>query len=202
MDAKPFLKISSPDGRCRPCQVTIGDEPALGDHAIYDVELDLRPDGARATIEYGAYGNLKAPDVGGIIYEGPISLVVHDVGDTRSGDYRHSGYLRDLQGELNRWGERTFPDATDETIYAHLKAEIGELGSNIADWNDEIGREYVNKDDLESELADVLILALQLAGRYGIDADLAIHRKMEINRKRTWQYDAERGFSVHVEDVR
>jgi dCTP diphosphatase len=48
-------------------------------------------------------------------------------------------------------------------------------------WSDE-----TNRDDLQNELADVLIHALRFARIVGIDPLEAIRRKLQVNRLREW----------------
>lgn len=43
-------------------------------------------------------------------------------------------------------------------------------------------------DHFVEELADVIIMALSVAGYLGIDIDKAVQAKMEINRGREWRY--------------
>ena len=46
-------------------------------------------------------------------------------------------------------------------------------------------------DNLQEELADVVIQAFSTAGYLGIDIDTAIRRKMEINKGRPWKHGKE-----------
>ena len=43
-------------------------------------------------------------------------------------------------------------------------------------------------DEYAEELADVIIAALSVAGKLGIDIDAAVRRKMEINKARPWKH--------------
>lgn len=44
----------------------------------------------------------------------------------------------------------------------------------------------------EIELADVIIMCMSVAGRFGIDIDEAVRQKMEINKRRaTWKLEME-----------
>lgn len=47
-------------------------------------------------------------------------------------------------------------------------------------------------DNLQEELADVVIQAFSTAGYLGIDIDAAIRRKMEINKGRPWKHEEEK----------
>lgn len=44
------------------------------------------------------------------------------------------------------------------------------------------------EDHFREELADVIIMALSVAGYLGIDIDKAVREKMEINKKREWRH--------------
>lgn len=44
------------------------------------------------------------------------------------------------------------------------------------------------EDYFREELADVIIMALSVAGYLGIDIDKAVRQKMEINKKREWRH--------------
>ena len=46
-------------------------------------------------------------------------------------------------------------------------------------------------DEYAEELADVIIAALSVAGKLGIDIDAAVRRKMEINKARPWKHGKE-----------
>ena len=48
--------------------------------------------------------------------------------------------------------------------------------------------EEENWDNLQEELADVVIQAFSTAGYLGIDIDATIRRKMEINKGRAWKH--------------
>ena len=46
-------------------------------------------------------------------------------------------------------------------------------------------------DEYAEELADVIIAALSVAGKLGIDIYAAVRRKMEINKARPWKHGKE-----------
>jgi NTP pyrophosphatase (non-canonical NTP hydrolase) len=50
--------------------------------------------------------------------------------------------------------------------------------------------EIKDKDELGAELADVALYLLQLASVSGIDLEDAILKKIEVNKKRTWDQDS------------
>lgn len=46
--------------------------------------------------------------------------------------------------------------------------------------------------EYETELADVFIMCLSVAGKFGIDIDKVVKRKMEINKHRPWKHEGEK----------
>jgi NTP pyrophosphatase (non-canonical NTP hydrolase)/transcriptional regulator with XRE-family HTH domain len=117
----------------------------------------------------------------------PVSRVVVRT----NGKHSAAQTLMDVQGEITAWGEATFPTATPLSTALHLAAEVDELVAALQAWPPD-------PDAIQDEIADVLILALQVAGRLGVRTDLAIQRKMAVNRGRAWRYDPSRGYSVHT----
>ena len=49
--------------------------------------------------------------------------------------------------------------------------------------------EIKDRDELGSELADVMLYLLQLASVSGIDLEDAVLKKIEVNKARTWDQD-------------
>lgn len=88
------------------------------------------------------------------------------------------------QFEVGSWGERTFPQATNTSIVAHLRREVEELAAEV--------ERGVSTRDLAYEAADVYLLLLHLAHRGGFDLATFAARKHAINERRAWgQPDAE-----------
>lgn len=54
--------------------------------------------------------------------------------------------------------------------------------------NQELLESVLEEDHFREELADVIIMALSVAGYLGIDIDKAVQEKMEINRGREWRH--------------
>ena len=92
--------------------------------------------------------------------------------------------IGELQAEIAAWADELNPDRRPTGIIAKMLEELGEL----------IASERIG-DPLE--LADVLILALDLAHLQGIDVESAITQKMAINRARKWRI-ADNGAMSHV----
>ena len=72
---------------------------------------------------------------------------------------------------ITRWQRETFPDVPVTDIVAHLLEEVHEL---VAKPNDPL------------EIADVVMLAVCLADRQGVDLNQALQDKLKINQSRTW----------------
>lgn len=55
----------------------------------------------------------------------------------------------------------------------------------------ELNRASEDAEAYTEELADVIIAALSVAGKLGIDIDAAVKRKMEVNKRRPWKHGKE-----------
>lgn len=101
--------------------------------------------------------------------------------------------IRSLQRAITRWADVVFPSRSiDNTIYK-LREEVQELIDEFSTGNPD---STINP----GEFADVMILVLDLASLCGIDASIAMHDKLEINRKRQWTFDSN-GLMQHIENV-
>ena len=92
--------------------------------------------------------------------------------------------VAELQAEIAGWADSVVPNRTPLSVIAKMLGEVGEL----------IASERMSDP---SEIADVLILALDLAHLQGIDAAEAIRNKLEINKGRKWQV-ADNGCAQHI----
>lgn len=88
---------------------------------------------------------------------------------------------------LNSLRDLVHGDAVDHGLWGRESAYDSAL--RIADEVDEL-RDATN-DPLHyaEELADVIIMALSVAGHLGIDVDAEVRRKIEINQKRPWRHE-------------
>jgi NTP pyrophosphatase (non-canonical NTP hydrolase) len=93
--------------------------------------------------------------------------------------------VADLQANIAEWANSVVPNRTPLSVVAKLLGELGEL----------IASERMGDP---SEIADVLILALDLAHLQGIDAAEAIKTKLEVNKSRKWKV-ADNGCAQHYE---
>jgi len=92
--------------------------------------------------------------------------------------------VRELQAEIAEWADKLNPDRTALSLIAKMLEEVGELIAS-------------DRQDDPLELADVLILALDLAHIKNIDVADAVQRKMRVNRTRNWRI-ADNGAMSHV----
>ena len=92
--------------------------------------------------------------------------------------------VQELQAEIAEWADALNPNRTALSIIAKMLEELGELIAS-------------DRQDDPLELADVLILALDLAHIKNIDLTEAVLRKMRVNRARNW-YIADNGAMKHV----
>lgn len=84
------------------------------------------------------------------------------------------------------------PNITDENVLDTqamcVAEEAGELVGAYRRWRGR-ARRLGTKEDLEHEIADVLIVTAVFARRAGIDIDQAVFDKLEIIYNRGWQDD-------------
>lgn len=92
--------------------------------------------------------------------------------------------LRHWQLEITEWASKTFPGQTPASKAKHLHNEAGELMDDPADGE---------------EMADILILLLNLAEMGGINLLAEVQKKMVKNRARQWNAPDEHGVCKHVE---
>jgi len=78
--------------------------------------------------------------------------------------------------------KRGFQNSDRASLFAHLLEEVGELASAARKF--EKGK--MDKEEIELELADVLIFLAHIANHYEIDSGKALVKKEEINKKRIW----------------
>lgn len=88
----------------------------------------------------------------------------------------------DLFEEIRRWGRNTFNSPTREGILLHLREEVKELLDEPADC---------------LEMADIVILLIQLAALDDIKLEHAIENKFNINKVRQWEEPDDNGIVRH-----
>jgi len=114
-----------------------------------------------------------------------------------------------IMDELRDWSYKTFGNhkRTIPMLY-HLKKETQELIEALEEfekirYDDSISvQEYDEKfDNVRMEFADNMILLLDAASDFNMDADQLfsnVKEKFEINKKRTWGKPDEKGVVEHV----
>ncbi len=94
------------------------------------------------------------------------------------------------QKTIAEWSKNTFKDSTVLSNIAHLRDEIDEIEEspdNIIEW------------------ADVIILymnAAYLSGHSMDDILIAVHKKFEKNKNRSWGEPDKRGVVKHIDEQR
>lgn len=97
--------------------------------------------------------------------------------------------LRQVQLEITRWAQETFPHRTDHhATYKLNMEEIPELMMH---------KKEKGTENIGTELADCFILLLDLGSLWGVDVAQAIEKKMRVNYARQWNMDAN-GIAQHV----
>jgi NTP pyrophosphatase (non-canonical NTP hydrolase) len=97
--------------------------------------------------------------------------------------------LKNIQDGIKTWADAKIPDRTPDGQMLHLEKELNELK---VEW------EVQDLDKAKEELADIVIVALNLAGQMGFDMEYEVLRKMEINKKRMWSKPDSQGVIHHI----
>lgn len=161
-----------------------------------DTAEHLALDHCRATVhaERNALTNALVPVHGATLYVyGPRkvcpdcrdALVLAGVTDIRVEHGPAGATLEAVLDDVRQWQVETFPQATPQSISAHLLAEARELAENPTD---------------RMEMADVLMLLSGLAKHTGVDLASAVREKLAICRARQWGRPNAQGFVEHVRD--
>lgn len=97
--------------------------------------------------------------------------------------------FRDFQKEHGEWSQKLFPDQTEQSMLSHLRSEAGcdKCGT---------GELFVGSDPFE--IADVVMLAIAIANKRGVDLYKLCLDKFEIVKNREW--DASGEFPAHVKE--
>lgn len=90
--------------------------------------------------------------------------------------------LRDITAAITEWCDEVYPTRTRDHMIEKLREEFEELAEKPLDaW----------------EMADIMIILLDLCHHLGFDIAKIIHHKMDINRNRSWEI-TEKGILKHV----
>lgn len=98
--------------------------------------------------------------------------------------------LNELRDEIGAWANATFPQHTDESVWAHLAEEVDELSDAVSDpdyWTPEEGETI---SQLDRAFADLLVLTMTLAYRRKTDLDAAVAFVHAENLSAEWYVDA------------
>ena len=96
-----------------------------------------------------------------------------------------------IQRDIQKWADSKIPDRTPDGQMIHLERELNELKA-----------EWAAKDmtKAEEELADIIIVALNIAAQMGFNMQKSVIKKMEKNKKRTWSKPDSQGVIHHTND--
>lgn len=103
-----------------------------------------------------------------------------------------------LQGRLGEWARKTFSNQTATGIYTHLCEEVIELGVSI-DRMEMLLSSHGSVENVMEEVADCLILLLNLSDHLEFSASEAVESKHTINRVREWGPPDEFGVHHHAD---
>lgn len=85
-----------------------------------------------------------------------------------------------LQADILAWADQISPERLPKDAVVKLVSEASELLDAVLNGS---------KGDVEGELGDCIVLLLDLAHMYEINLARAGHKKMGINRARSWESD-------------
>lgn len=69
-----------------------------------------------------------------------------------------------------------------ETTFIHLVEELGEIARQL--FNEKIGRDKLNKENLSEEIADCVLLLAKLSDNYNINLEVSINKKLQKLKER------------------
>jgi NTP pyrophosphatase (non-canonical NTP hydrolase) len=121
--------------------------------------------------------------------------------------------LKDLQSQVEdiiAWQRKKFPNANSRSTLVHLACELGEaivatepsiyVGAVANNARQKLLRGALKESSfIETEVADLFILLVQLADVNGINLAEAVEAKMNINANREWQEPDSDGVIEHKE---
>ena len=83
---------------------------------------------------------------------------------------------------VNEIDEKLKANHDNETTILHLIEEFGEIARQIV--NPRLNRDKINKENLEEEIADVILLISKLADNNEIDIEKAVNKKIKELKER------------------
>jgi NTP pyrophosphatase (non-canonical NTP hydrolase) len=108
-----------------------------------------------------------------------------------------------IQKAIGEWSDEQF--GKDESrffgMYNHLVQEMGELRMEVASLEMQGGAEKMLRKDrgvyAAGEIADCIMLLLDMANKLGVDMEKAVLTKLETNKQRTWTLSSD-GVPTHT----
>ena len=101
--------------------------------------------------------------------------------------------MKRLQEAVSNWQQEAFGNKQSEYgLVEHLKHEVEELDGALSMGSDSL-------EEIENELADIIILTIGIASLYNIELENAVADKLAINREREWNDPDEFGVINHKE---
>lgn len=98
--------------------------------------------------------------------------------------------LGDIQRYISEMAvQRGFDDNNIPNQFLQLIEEVGELAKAARIASGGKFAEDTSRKQASHEVADVLILLLDICNRLGIDAEVALREKESINKTRTWSHE-------------
>jgi len=116
--------------------------------------------------------------------------------------------LQNLMNETSAWSDKTFDEGRfrrnrSVSISYHLQKEAKELTEALKEFYSGGMPTLEFIEDTNKEFADVLILLMDAACHYGLNADQLLtvaFNKLEENKSRTWGTPDENGVVEHIRD--
>lgn len=98
----------------------------------------------------------------------------------------HENEFKELYGDILGWVSSTFGSERDSgAILIKIDEETAELWEFI----EKLKKGWRLEEEIYGEIADLMILVVNLAGRLGLDANMflrTVRSKLEINKEREW----------------
>ena len=98
----------------------------------------------------------------------------------------HENEFGTLYGDVMAWVGKEFGSERDpKGIIMKMDEEMDELWRAIERWQ----KGWRDKEEMYAEVADLMILVVNLAGRLGLDSEMflrTVRSKLEVNKEREW----------------
>lgn len=92
--------------------------------------------------------------------------------------------LAEIQAEVTAWADEVLPDRTVGGMVIKMVEELGEVAKDPSD---------------PLQLADMIILLVDIADQYDINLSEAVSNRMHINRIKRWKSNRHTGAKERVE---